>query len=263
MNIFNIVIIVILILIVIFVFSLLFTDSSIIYDDILTISNKSTKTSHIIEYNSNKSKLTNTTSNFTISVWFYINEWNQSTNHRNILYMNNIDQSHNVPTSLDTVGQATINTSTDYRNFNILLDKYRNDILVDIITTNESDNTKETITRYHVNNVPIQKWNCLTISIDTKTMDIYLGGKLVKSYILPGIYKSNNEDNIYLGNSNETNFNGYITRVRYLTYFINPQESYEIYMKGIKDSISKNLFNKYALKLAFMEDNKEKSSVII
>ena len=85
MNIFNIVIIVVLILIVILVFSLLFTDSSIIYDDILTISNESTKTSHIIEYDSNKSKLTNTTSNFTISVWFYINEWNQSTSHKNIL----------------------------------------------------------------------------------------------------------------------------------------------------------------------------------
>tara|TARA_Y100000389_G_scaffold191184_1_gene216929 strand:- start:1094 stop:1627 length:534 start_codon:yes stop_codon:yes gene_type:complete len=177
--------------------------------------------------------------------------------------MNNVDRSYKENSSLDTVGQASLYIRNRHRNFNILLDKYRNDILVDIITTNESDNTRVTITRYRVNNVPIQKWNCLTISIDAKTLDIYLGGKLVKSYILPGIYKSNNEDNIYLGNSNETNFNGYITRVRYLTYFINPQESYEIYMKGIKDSISKNLFNKYALKLAFIEDNKEKSSVMI
>jgi hypothetical protein len=96
-------------------------------------------------------------------------------------------------------------------------------------------------------------------------MDIYLGGKLVKSYILPGIFKSL-ENNIYLGQGiSNTNigFDGYITRVRYLTYFINPEESYQIYRDGINSSLARNLFNKYRLKLSFLEFDKEKGAIII
>ena len=45
-------------------------------------------------------------------------------------------------------------------------------------------------TRYVVKNVPIQKWNCLILSVDTKTFDVYLDGKLRNSFILHGIYKN-------------------------------------------------------------------------
>ena len=270
MSIFNIVLIIILILIVIYVLSMLFTDGHILYDKLLTLDGTtSSGTNHIIEYNKNKSKLANTTSTFTISVWFYIEEWSQAEKNRNILYINNT-QINNIPSGID-YSLETVNQSRQrkefiqrYRNFNILLDKYRNDILVDVITTNENNSNELLITRYRVNNVPIQKWNCLTISVDTKTMDIYLGGKLVKSYILPGIYISSEKNNIYLGKfANGNSFKGYITRVRYMPYFINPQESYEIYINGIKSSRLTNIFSRYALKFSFMENDDEKTTFFL
>ena len=39
-----------------------------------------------------------------------------------------------------------------------------------------------------IDNIPIQKWVNLMISVYSRTMDIYLDGKLVNSYILPGTY---------------------------------------------------------------------------
>ena len=56
-------------------------------------------------------------------------------------------------------------------------------------------------TRYVIKNIAIQKWNCLTLSVDNKTLDVYLDGKLRNSFILPGIYKgdvpSGKEKNIF------------------------------------------------------------------
>ena len=53
-------------------------------------------------------------------------------------------------------------------------------------------------------------------------------------------------------------FEGYITRIRYQTNGISPKEAYDIYKKGINASHSKAFYNKYGLKVSFMEYNDEK-----
>ena len=58
-------------------------------------------------------------------------------------------------------------------------------------------------------------------------------------------------------------FEGFITRIRYENDSINPQEAYNIYKEGIDKSLAKSLFNKYRLKVSFLEYNKEKGSISI
>jgi hypothetical protein len=235
----------------------LFIKPVILYDKMLNA--KINSSDNIIEYEKNRSSLSNSTSNFTMSVWFYIDEWSQNNKERNILYFSPKEITQEQVFSSTNISGIMPDGSSD---LSVKLGKYSNDIFVDIKTTSETLRSS-IITRYSVNNVPIQKWNCLTISVDSKTMDIYLGGKLVKSYILPGIFKSL-ENNIYLGQGTyNIGFDGYITRVRYLTHFINPEESYQIYRDGINSSLARSLFNKYRLKLSFLEFDKEKGSIII
>ena len=305
MQVSNIIIITILVLIVVWLLSRFFFTTDIIYDIMcdanLLANTQATNSQTSSFFTTNKNIIENrdfnenNTSNFMISVWFYIDNWgHQISQEKNILYVANAATAITVPDlQTNLIGMSssvtpTPTTGTTYKNLNISLDKYENNLFVDIETYTESpvtsppSNTNSdnpTYTRYKIKNLPVQKWNCLTLSVDTKTLDVYLDGKLRNSFILPGIYKgdvpSGKEKNIYLGEIGETTmadsstksvnngFEGYITRIRYQTNGISPKEAYDIYKKGINASHSKAFYNKYGLKVSFMEYNDEKSSFTI
>ena len=211
--------------------------------------------------------------NFMLSVWFYIDNWgNNISKEKNILFMSNSPTAYTVPaltTTLSGISKketlASPPTPTP-KNLNIALDKYENNLFIDIecLPDKPADSNKLYYTRYKIPNIPVQKWNNLTISIDTRTLDVYLDGKLRNSFIMHGLYKNdiNALNNIYLGEMNTTNagFQGFITRVRFGNDSINPQDAYNIYKEGINASLAQTLFNKYRLKVSFLEYNTEKAS---
>lgn len=291
MNISNIIIIIILILVLVYILSNIFYKSNIIYD-IMCDANKSARdvdtgpditspisyitnrTNHNVIYNRDINE--NNTANFMLSVWFYIDNWgNEISNEKNILYIAPNSSAITVPDLQNDnkigISKRHPSDSVDgYKNINIALDKYENNLLIDIETDPMSvSDGSSNYTRYIVKNISIQKWNNLTISVDTRTMDVYLDGKLRNSFILHGTYKSTMENNaiknIYLGNIRSPNigFEGYITRVRFSPHSINPQEAYNIYRDGINSSLANSMFNKYRLKVSFLEYNKERGSFTI
>tara|TARA_B110001452_G_scaffold267582_1_gene278229 strand:- start:1590 stop:2345 length:756 start_codon:yes stop_codon:yes gene_type:complete len=224
----------------------------------------------------NKDINENNTSNFMLSLWFYIDNWgNAISKEKNIMYMSTNHTAKTVDdlqTSLSGISKkVSIDTTNEiYKNINVCLDKYENNLFIDVETYQEKPSDKSSnFTRYKISNIPIQKWNNLTISIDTRTLDVYLDGKLVNSFILHGLYKNKNDNNrkknMYLGNMGNPNigFEGFITRIRYEPMSINPQEAFNIYKDGINASLAKTMFNKYRLKVSFLEYNKEKGSFVI
>lgn len=297
MKVINLVLIILLVLLIIFLLSRFFFVTDIIYDMLCDADKPggTTTTGNLARYFSgnkniifNKDINENNTSNFMLSVWFYIDNWGQYiSQNKNILYLASQADTHLIEefesTSLLGLSRKyekdNDSDSNTYKNLHISLDKYNNDLFIDIETY--PDNTSSTdlvYTRYVIKNISIQKWNCLTLSVDNKTLDIYLDGKLRNSFILHGIYKgdvpSGQEKNIYLGQIGQSapttgnpdknvGFEGYITRVRYQTNGISPKEAYDIYKKGINASHSKAFYNKYGLKVSFMEYNDEKSSFTI
>jgi hypothetical protein len=64
-------------------------------------------------------------------------------------------------------------------------------------------------------------------------------------------------------NGVNSSFEGFITRIRYEGNSINPQDAYNIYKEGINSSLANSMFNKYRLKVSFLEYNKEKGSFTI
>jgi len=287
MNIANIIIIIILILIIIWLLNKVFFSTNIVYDKMISASKIGTtdtsllgNSTNVIPYSDLKGE---GTSNFMLSVWFYIDDWgNGMGQEKNILFM---AKNPDVKTSSGLTNLTGITKTSDcmtnvsdisFRNLNICLDKYDNNLLIDIETYGEDrckDLTPATpgslnsiVTRHKISNIPLQKWNCLILSVDTKTFDVYLDGKLRNSFILDGTYNnSGDKKNIYLGNviNSVPGFEGFITRIRYEPNSINPQQAYKIYKDGINASMANSLFNQYSLKVSFLEFNKEKGSFSI
>ena len=288
MSLINIIILVILALVLLWGLNNIFLKTNIIYDKMCDASILATD---IQATSSNKNIIhakdipETTSSNFTLSVWFYIDNWgNHISLEKNILYMatsydaltlgNLTSNTSNTSFSgISTKGSITNTSSNEgtYKNINIALDKYENNLFIDIECFQDRQPAQgisdETFyVRYKIPNVSVQKWNNLTMSVDGRTLDVYLDGKLRNSFILHGLYKnyytSNAKKNIYLGTMSNSNkgFKGFITRVRYEGDSCNPQDAYNIYKEGIDKSLANSIFNKYSLKVSFLEYNTEKGS---
>jgi hypothetical protein len=288
----NIIILVILALVLLWGLNNIFFKTDIIYDKMCEASKAPTNASETTATTSSTNVIAakdipeTTSSNFTLSVWFYIDNWgNNISQEKNILFMANSPSSGTVSelkTTLSGIStkhvQATSPAGTTFpKNINIALDKYENNLFIDIEcfqdragTTTQPDQT--IYTRYKIPNISVQKWNNLTISVDNRTMDVYLDGKLRNSFIMHGLYKNYYDSvtlkSIYLGNMSPNNpdnisFEGFITRIRYVGESCNPQDAYNYYKEGINASLASSLFNKYSLKVSFLEYNKEKGSIQI
>lgn len=287
MNLTNIIIIVIILIIIYIVLTKVILKTNILYDDILDASEEPDYSlpsgSGLFSSNRTVSKneipndvmSDNFTSNFMISVWFYVDSWDTTTQLKNILYFANSsdNQSISIP-NFTGISEISCNNIDNIQRFSLTLDQYDNNLFIDIASmrndTNctKDENRKDIHTRYKIENIPIQKWNCLTISVDTLLLDVYLDGKLMNSFILPSTFNPGDQaNNIYLGNGkSDTNiygFQGFITRVRYEPNAINTQEALNIYRAGINKSLLKSIFNRYSMKVSFLEYNKEKGSFSI
>jgi hypothetical protein len=286
MSVINIIILVILVLVLLWGLNNIFFKTNIIYDRMCVASTLATNTT---EASSNTNMIVakdipqTTSSNFTLSVWFYIDNWSiEIGKEKNILFIANNPSSTTVSDLVNNLSGISTKvvkpipaSGTAFpKNINIALDKYENNLFIDIECfqdragpTSQPDQT--IYARYKIPNVAVQKWNNLTISVDGRTLDVYLDGKLRNSFILHGLYKNYYDTTtlkkIYLGNINSTNvgFEGFITRIRYLSDSCNPQDAYNFYKDGINASLAQSLFNKYSLKVSFLEYNQEKGSIQI
>tara|TARA_B100000424_G_scaffold263672_1_gene251206 strand:- start:72 stop:950 length:879 start_codon:yes stop_codon:yes gene_type:complete len=291
MTIVNTIILVILALIIIYILARFIMKSNIIYDGVYNASDTNSYTTRGDNTNYdgiNKNMLwsndvdINESNNFMFSLWFAIDNWSYNVGHeKNILFLafdnDSNTQAITAPglentTSLSRRKTGLDNNSKRYKNFNIALDKYENNLLIDIetvMTRSEGTVSSSDFTRYVIKNIPIQKWNCLTISVDNRTMDVYLDGKLRNSFILHNVYQrkigGSVKKNIYLGEvgSNIKGFKGYIHRIRYESTSINSQQAYDIYREGVSGNVANDLMGGHRVEVQLYEYNKKKGKPFV
>jgi hypothetical protein len=83
-------------------------------------------------------------------------------------------------------------------------------------------------------------------------------GKLVRTCVLPGVAKVNPDANITV--TPMGGFQGWTSNFEYWDDASNPQQAYNIYKSGFGGSLLGDLFNKYRIKISFLEDNQEQGS---
>jgi hypothetical protein len=186
----------------------------------------------------------NTTSNYTYSTWFYVDDWNYRFGEAKIL-LGRLDENNQPSPSIVFTPMEN--------NINISVSCYP--------SVKSEANAQPNIHNCKVQNFPLQKWVNLLISLYGRTLDVYLDGKLVRTCVLPGVSKTDPRANIFV--TPNGGFSGFTSNFEYWAHATNPQQAYNIYKAGYGGSMFGNLFNKYRIKIAFVENNKEINSLEI
>ena len=177
---------------------------------------------------------------YTFSVWLYVNNWNYKYGQEKIILVRKTTTGDK-PIPMISLGETT------------------NDLNIKITTHNSSDATASSTTNTcPIKNIPLQKWVHLLFTVNNRTADVYLDGKLVKTCMLEGVAELDDKGPLTLCDNG--GFSGFTSKLRYYSRSINPREAYEIYKEGFSDSWLGESASKYKLKLAFFSDGQETNS---
>jgi hypothetical protein len=222
----NVLLIIVLFLVVVYILSWMFNGTK-------TLSSfASAKTELIIP---STSLPQGTSVNYTYSIWIYIDDWSYRYGEEKIIFL-----------------RGTIGTS-----FMPSLSLAPTDNTLDVNISMDDSTAFE----YSVPNIPLQKWTNLIVSLNTKSVDTYINGKLVKTVVLTSLPSMDPNASIYLTPNN--GFSGYTSRFNYWNDTINPQEAWNIYKNGPGGNIFSNFLNQYKIQLSFMKGDDVKASLTI
>lgn len=201
-----------------------------------------------ITIDDSKMAKTNNSSNCTYSIWFYVSDWNYRYGEPKVIF----ERKNNS-------GDIAISAK---------LDALQNNVNVEVLTYSTTDGTSAgnynnqppapILHHCSVDNVPLQRWVNLLISVYGRSMDIYIDGKLVRTCVLPGLadVSSNKPIKITGGGG----FQGFTSKFRYYNTPSNPQQAWNIYKEGFGGSMLGSLLNRYRIKVSFLDNNKPTGS---
>jgi hypothetical protein len=249
----SIVITIIIVVLVLMLLSYLFTDPNTLQ------TMQDGKTATTISASSLATNGSNVpSSNFSYSIWFYINDWNYRYGEQKVI--------------LGRMGTPSATGSGSIGGVNgldpcpaVVLGAVENNVSVSLGCypgANQEPTTPGGNTVVHtcsVANVPIQKWVNLIVSVYGRSMDLYINGKLVRTCLLPGVASVNNASNIYV--TPMGGFDGSTSQFQYFPDSMNPQQAWNIYTAGYSSWSS--MFSTYQLQVSLVENGQTQSTVTI
>lgn len=196
-------------------------------------------------------------SNFSYSIWFYVNDWNYRYGEPKVIFGRMGAKSAPTTGSIEGVSgldpcPAVILTPVE-NNLSISLGCYPG---IDQEPTTPGGNT--VVHTCNVSNVPIQRWVNLIISTYGRSLDVYIDGKLVRTCLLPGIASVNNNANIYVTPAG--GFEGWTSRFQYWPNPMNPQEAWNVYTRGPTNWAN---LNSYQVQISLVENGTTQGTVTI
>ena len=188
-------------------------------------------------------KLSKPTSlNYGYTFWIYINSWENTSLPKAIFYRKS--------------------TSTTYAPM-VYLGAGTNSLTVEI----DTEGTTSANFECTVSNIPLQTWTNITISLNSKVLDIYMNGKLIKTGISSEIPNApDSTEGITLCPAATTSYDvwdGKIARFQYYSDPISAQEAWNIYKKGPSGNLLSSFLNEYKLRLSFLKGGDEKANITI
>ena len=173
---------------------------------------------------------------YAIGCWIYINSWTNTTANKPII--------------------------TRANQFSIYLDKATPTMYVDIMQTCTVTGTAVAATATApiaiTTDFPIQKWTYVVVNADSKFVDLYLDGKMIKSVKLacdPAIPPTVDIP-IILGGSVTSDV--MVSTLKRWSAPMSPQEVWSDYLSGAGNSW-KNMFSAYGVGVSLYRDNVEQS----
>jgi len=178
-------------------------------------------------------------SNYSMSMWFYVDDWNYNYGVNKPLAVRYTPGSASTEPLVPGLKVLTPCPAIILGGTNNVLDVYQAVLPPNAGAIPTGSNSKvlngETISQCQVSNIPIQKWVNLIVSFYGRTCDIYLDGKLVRTCVMDGIPKVNKNADMYITPTLEANkgsFKGWTSKFQYFPTAMNPQQAYDIYLGG-------------------------------
>ena len=204
-------------------------------------------------------------SNYSLSMWFYIDDWNYNYGVNKPLVVRykageagteELLPGLKVLTPCPAIVMGATDNTLDI--FQTVLPPNSGGTMTG---TGATTINGETISRCRLTNIPIQKWVNLTVSFYGRTCDVYLDGKLVRTCVMDGIPKVDKDADMYITPSLEASkgsFKGWTSSFRYYHVAMNPQQAYDIYAKGFGGSWLSSLLST-EMKITFSKNGKVES----
>lgn len=186
-------------------------------------------------------------SNFTWSIWFYVSDWHHNLGKKKILLQRT---SHGHNTSADPHSGQPL----------IYLDPYENNLSVVINTMKQKRSGHTEHPHCSVANIPLQRWVNAIVSLNNRTLDVYIQGKLVRTCILPGVASIHANSPAIV--TPHGGFKGFTSNYQYFDHPLNPQEAYNIYANG-PGCGGQSWFDKYQIRLSYLVNNKEEGYIVV
>jgi hypothetical protein len=175
-----------------------------------------------------------TSVNFAYSIWVYIDDWSYRYGEEKIIFSRGSSSGLMPALSLAPIENT-----------------------LQVTMSVDNGQPFETI----VPNIPIQKWTNLIVSLNTRTLDIYVNGKLVRTSVLPGMPQL--DPNAGLNLTPQGGFSGYTSRFNYWSDTINPQEAWNVYKNGPGGNMFSSFLNQYKIQFNFLKGDDVKASLTI
>ena len=179
----------------------------------------------------------NVSTNYGYSIWFYVDDWSYRLGESKTIF--------------DRTGKGK-NSGSPL----VVFDPSENNITISVATTGSG---AASISKCTISNVPLQAWTNLIVTLNSRALDVYINGKLVKTCLLdaPPAVESGSSVRI----TPDGGFSGYTSRFQYYAMPLSPQQAYNIYKSGYGGSSGLgDVFNKYRVKIGFLENNREVNS---
>jgi hypothetical protein len=237
-----------------------------------------------------KLKNTNNSSNFTYSMWLYIDDWNYNFGQEKMvldrgnsptvvlgdkpntlkIFMRYYDASKKTTLPVGAVASTGMNAATAAAcaacaaGYTCACDQCNNGVpdaqsAADAEAQAAADAARRaansSVNTCLIENIPIQKWVNVIVSLYGLTQDVYLDGKLVRTCVMPGVPMVNNSAPINV--TSKGGFSGWTSTFKFWSDASNPQQAYNIYKDGFGGSILGNALSKYRIQVSMLKDNKQ------
>jgi hypothetical protein len=196
----------------------------------------------------------NPTSNFTFSICYYVDDWNYRFGDKKVIFERlNGENCKSKSLASEPCAAPRIEFDPTVNDIVISLATFQNPDSATSDSTNSAVSPSMTET-LRIENVPLQKWTSLIMTVHKRAMDVYLDGKLVKTKILDNVPNMNNTTSLTLTPGG--GFSGSTANFLYHPVSLNPREAYNLYKEGCgSTSWLGSVFDRYRLKLSFLKDN--------
>jgi len=177
------------------------------------------------------------TSNFTYSIWIYVNDWNYRFGEPKVIFGRTNDSTEKTPSPMMVLGKVENNVA----------------VSLTLFADETSAADPHVVYTCGISNIPLQRWVHLVVSCYGRAMDLYMDGKLVRTCALPGVAKINVNAPVYI--TPNGGFSGWTSRFQYWAEASNPQKVANIYRQGYGGGMFGTMLGSYSVEINVKSGN--------